>query len=48
VDLVGEMDAARLVLEPEGHWTVVLSRVPRFAPPLDAASLTQALWRVMR
>ena len=29
VDLVGELDAVTLVMEPAGHWSVVLSRVPR-------------------
>ncbi len=34
VDLVGELDAMTLILEPAGNWSVVLSRVPRQAAPL--------------
>ena len=48
VDLVGELDAMTLVLEPEGHWNVVLSRVPRQVAALDSQTLTEALRRVMR
>jgi hypothetical protein len=48
VDLVGELDAMTLLLEPVGHWTVVLSRVPRHVAALDAKTLAEALRRVMR
>jgi hypothetical protein len=48
VDLVGELDAVTLVLEPTGHWSVVLSRVPRHVVALDSKALTEALTRVMR
>jgi hypothetical protein len=48
VDLVGELDAMTLVLEPAGHWSVVLSRLPRQVVALDGKALTEALRRVMR
>jgi hypothetical protein len=48
VDLIGELDAMTLVLEPDGHWNVVLSRVPRHAEVLDGKTLAEALRRVMR
>src|ERR1039457_5502159 len=48
VDLVGELDAMTLVLEPAGHWSVVLSRLPRQLVALDGKALTEALRRVMR
>jgi len=48
VDLVGELDAMTLVLEPAGHWSVVLSRVPRHVVTLDSKTLAEALRRVMR
>lgn len=48
VDLVGDLDAMTLVLEPEGHWSVVLSRVPRRVVSLDRKTLAEALRRVMR
>jgi len=48
VDLVGELDAMTLVLEPAGHWSVVLSRVPRRVVALDGKTLAEALRRVMR
>jgi hypothetical protein len=48
VDLVGELDAVTLVLEPAGYWSVVLSRVPRQVVALDSKTLTEALQRVMR
>ena len=48
VDLVGELDAVTLVLEPAGHWSIVLSRVPRAAVELDGKTLAEALRRVMR
>ena len=48
VDLIGELDTVTLVLEPEGHWSVVLSRVPRDVVGLDDKTLAQALRRVMR
>ena len=48
VDLVGELDAMTLVLEPAGYWSVVLSRVPRQVVTLDGSSLAEALRRVMR
>lgn len=48
VDLVGELDTMTLVLEPEGDWHVVLSRVPRRTAALDGGTLAEALRRVMR
>lgn len=48
VDLVGELDALTLLLEPAGHWGIVLSRVPRNVVPLDSKTLADALRRVMR
>jgi len=48
VDLVGELDAMTLILEPEGHWSIVLSRVPRHVVALDGKTLTDALRAVMR
>ena len=48
VDLVGELDAMTLILEPAGHWSVVLSRVPRQVVTLDGKTLADALRRVMR
>jgi hypothetical protein len=48
VDLVGDLDAMTLLLEPEGHWSVVLSRVPRQVVSLDGKTLAEALRRVMR
>jgi hypothetical protein len=48
VDLVGELDAMTLVLEPAGHWSIVLSRVPRQVVALDGKTLAEALRRVMR
>ncbi|MEX2301207.1 MAG: hypothetical protein WD733_09735 [Bryobacterales bacterium] len=48
VDLVGELDVMTLILEPNGHWDIVLSRVPRHAVALDRKTLTDALRRVMR
>jgi hypothetical protein len=48
VDLVGELDAMTLVLEPAGHWSIVLSRVPRHVVALDSKTLAEALRRVMR
>ena len=48
VDLIGELDAMTLVLEPAGDWGVVLSRVPRQVVALDPKTLTEALRRVMR
>lgn len=48
VDLVGELDAMTLVREPAGHWSVVLSRVPRHVVALDGNTLAEALRRVMR
>lgn len=48
VDLIGELDAMTLVLEPDGHWSVVLARVPRHVEVLDGKTLAEALRRVMR
>jgi hypothetical protein len=48
VDLVGELDAVTLVLEPAGHWSVVLSRVPRQVEGLNGKTLAEAMRRVMR
>jgi hypothetical protein len=48
VDLVGELDAMTLILEPAGHWSVVLSRAPRQVVALNRKTLTEALRRVMR
>jgi hypothetical protein len=48
IDLVGELDAMTLVLEPAGHWSIVLSRVPRHVVALDGKTLAEALRRVMR
>jgi hypothetical protein len=48
VDLVGELDAMTLILEPAGHWSVVVSRVPRHVVSLDRRALAEALPRVMR
>jgi len=48
VDLVGELDAMTLVLESAGHWSIVLSRVPRHVVALDRKTLAEALRRVMR
>jgi hypothetical protein len=48
VDLVGDLDAVTLLLEPAGHWSVVLSRVPRHVVALDRNTLAEALRRVMR
>lgn len=48
VDLVGELDVVTLVLEPAGHWSVVLSRAPRHVAALDGKTLAEALRRVMR
>lgn len=48
VDLVGDMDAMTLVLEPSGQWSVVLSRAPRNVAALDGKTLAEALRRVMR
>jgi hypothetical protein len=48
VDLVGDLDAMTVVLEPAGHWSVVLSRVPRQVVSLDGKTLAEALRRVMR
>lgn len=48
VDLVGEIDAVTLILEPAGHWSVVVSRVPRQVVTLDGKTLAEALRRVMR
>lgn len=47
VDLVGELDAITLILEPAGHWSVVVSRVPRHVVSLDRRALAEALPRVM-
>jgi hypothetical protein len=48
VDLVGELDTMTLLLEPAGHWSVVLSRAPRDVAALDSKTLAEALRRVMR
>jgi predicted RNase H-like HicB family nuclease len=48
VDLVGEIDAVTLILEPAGDWSVVVSRVPRQVAALDGKTLAEALQRVMR
>jgi hypothetical protein len=48
VDLVGELDVVSLILEPAGHWDIVLSRVPRHVVALDRKTLADALRRVMR
>jgi hypothetical protein len=48
VDLVGDLDSMTLILEPDGHWSVVLSRVPRHVAELDGKTLAEALRRVMR
>jgi hypothetical protein len=48
VDLVGELDTMTLLLEPAGHWSVVLSRAPRDVVALDGKTLADALRRVMR
>lgn len=48
VDLVGELDAMTLILESAGHWSVVVSRVPRRVVPLDRRALADALPKVMR
>jgi hypothetical protein len=48
VDLVGDLDSMTLILEPEGHWNIVLSRVPRHVAELDGKTLAEALRRVMR
>jgi len=48
VDLVGEIDAVTLILEPAGDWSVVVSRVPRQVVTLDGKTLAEALLRVMR
>ncbi len=48
VDLVGDIDAVTLVLEPAGHWSVVVSRVPRQVVTLDGKTLAEALQQVMR
>ncbi len=48
VDLVGDLDSITLILEPEGHWSIVLSRVPRHVVVLDAITLAEVLKRVMR
>lgn len=48
VDLVGALDAMTLILEPTGHWSVVVSRVPRHVVSLDRRALAEALHRVMR
>ena len=48
VDLIGELDAMTLILEPAGHWSLVLSRAPRHVVDLDSKTLTEALRRVMR
>jgi hypothetical protein len=48
VDLVGELDAMTLILEPDGNWSVVVSRVPRHLVRLDRRALAEALPTVMR
>lgn len=48
VDLVGDLDSMTLILEPEGHWNIVLSRVPRHVAELDGKTLAEALRTVMR
>jgi hypothetical protein len=48
VDLVGELDAMTLIVDPERQWSVVLSRVPRQVVALDTKTLAEALRRVMR
>jgi hypothetical protein len=48
VDLIGELDAMTLLLEPAGQWSVVLSRVPRHVAALNGKTLAEALRRVMR
>jgi len=48
VDLIGDLDSMTLILEPEGHWVIVLSRVPRQVVALDGNTLAEALRRVMR
>jgi hypothetical protein len=48
VDLIGELDAMTLVLEPEGQWMIVLSRAPRQVTALDDKTLAEALRRIMR
>ena len=48
VDLVGDLDSMTLILEPDGRWSIVLSRVPRHVVVLDATTLAEALRRVMR
>jgi hypothetical protein len=48
VDLIGDLDSMTLILEPEGHWVIVLSRVPPQVVALDGNTLAEALRRVMR
>jgi hypothetical protein len=48
VDLVGDLDSMTLVLEPDGQWSIVLSRVPRQVVNLDRKTFAEALQRVMR
>jgi len=48
VDLIGDLDAMTLILEHEGEWKVVLSRVPRDVVALDDKTFAHALQRVMR
>jgi len=48
VDLIGDLDSMTLILEPQGGWSIVLSRVPRQVVALDDKTLAEALRRVMR
>jgi len=48
VDLVGDLDTVTFLLDVEGSWNVVLSRVPQNVVPLDDKSFTAALKQVMR
>jgi hypothetical protein len=48
VDLLGELDSMTLLLEANGDWRIVVSRVPREELSLNRKTLTEALQRVMR
>jgi hypothetical protein len=48
VDLVGDLDAITLILEPAGNWSAVVSRTPRHVVSPDRRALAEALPRVMR
>lgn len=49
VDLIGEMGAKTLVVQPDGGWGIIASRTPTpNVVPLDADSLLAALKEVMR